>query len=333
MAGRKFNISEDHVLVKYAGTDADVVIPEGVTAIGWQAFLGCEGLRSVVIPEGVTDIGGYAFCGCYNLETVAIPKSVTSIGFGAFEGCYNLERVAIPENVTSIGGRAFYDCRKIRQVTVPAGVTRLENGVFGDCCSLTDAKLPEGLTLIDAHAFGDCGNLERIVIPEGVTSIGYMAFNGFWGANGCSGLKQVTLPESIRTINESAFDSKAKILFLTNKFSPLTPMQREQSVILFAEKGGECNEPYRSSYLKHIRSKAADYRESAMKHPALLELMHRENLIPAKDVQAYLKAAQTSGSAEAIALVLDYYANHLTASEKEKIEQGFYGESCLEEKF
>ena len=45
----------------------NTIIPEGVTSIGEDAFLGCSGLTSISIPEGVTSIGEDAFSLCYNL--------------------------------------------------------------------------------------------------------------------------------------------------------------------------------------------------------------------------------------------------------------------------
>ena len=64
---------EDGVLVDYCGQGGDVRIPDGVTAIGVNAFRSCEGLRSVVIPAGVARIERDAFARCRALTHVCLP--------------------------------------------------------------------------------------------------------------------------------------------------------------------------------------------------------------------------------------------------------------------
>ena len=48
----------------------NLVIPNGVTSIGDEAFSNCEGLKSVTIPNSVTSIGRYAFFFCDSLTSV-----------------------------------------------------------------------------------------------------------------------------------------------------------------------------------------------------------------------------------------------------------------------
>lgn len=54
---------ENGVLKRYTKEPGvfDVIIPDNVTIIGYNAFAGCEGLTSIVIPDGVTMIGHRAF--------------------------------------------------------------------------------------------------------------------------------------------------------------------------------------------------------------------------------------------------------------------------------
>jgi len=92
--------------------DTDIYIPSKiygrkVTAIGDDAFAGCESLTSITIPDSVTAIGDFAFYECTSLTTVTIGDSVTTIGSDAFCDCTNLTSITIPDSVTTIGRSAF----------------------------------------------------------------------------------------------------------------------------------------------------------------------------------------------------------------------------------
>jgi hypothetical protein len=78
------------LLIYPIGGKTAYTIPEGVTAIGRDAFAGCKNLMSVVIPTGVTSIGGWAFYACSSLTSITIPASVTSIEDSAFLNCKSL---------------------------------------------------------------------------------------------------------------------------------------------------------------------------------------------------------------------------------------------------
>ena len=85
-------------------TSGDIVIPDGVTIIGIDAFASCKDLTSVSIPDGVTTIDWGAFEGCNNLSSVTIPESVTSIDYYAFEWCSSLTGIKLPSGISSIEG-------------------------------------------------------------------------------------------------------------------------------------------------------------------------------------------------------------------------------------
>lgn len=81
----------DGVLLKYHGTDTNVVVPDGVTSIGNRAIFDCITLKDITIPNSVTSIGYSAFRYCSSLTSINIPDSVTSIGICAFECCSGLK--------------------------------------------------------------------------------------------------------------------------------------------------------------------------------------------------------------------------------------------------
>lgn len=78
-----------------------------------SAFEGNKSIRNITIPDGVTTIGYRAFLECTSLTSVTIPDSVTTIGGGAFSDCSSLTSVTIPDSVTTIGEDAFYGCKNL----------------------------------------------------------------------------------------------------------------------------------------------------------------------------------------------------------------------------
>lgn len=114
-----------------------VVIEEGVTSIGNNAFRKCSGLASVTIPNSVTSIGDYAFRNCTGLASVTIGNSVTSIGDYAFYQCTGLTSVMIGNSVTSIGERAFYSCYNLIHVVCSPVVPPALNDYIFSTSSMT----------------------------------------------------------------------------------------------------------------------------------------------------------------------------------------------------
>lgn len=104
---------KDSVLKKYNGSRVEVIIPDGVTSVGDEAFYGCSSLTSVIIPDGVTYIGYVAFKNCDALTSIKIPDSVVRIREWAVSGCSSLTRIFIPDSVEIIGGYVFSGCEKL----------------------------------------------------------------------------------------------------------------------------------------------------------------------------------------------------------------------------
>lgn len=163
----------------------ELVIPDGVTSIGADAFAERDNITSVTIPDSVTSIGNTAFKGCDGLTSVTIGNGVTSIGDRAFEGCYNLTSVTIPASVIKLCEAAFNSCWLLESVTFEedSQLEELEAGVFADCFKLKEIHLPKGVKKIGVYM--NCASLNSIHIPIGVTEITAFAFLN------CTSLKDV----------------------------------------------------------------------------------------------------------------------------------------------
>lgn len=163
-----------------------VVIEEGVTRIGDNAFWGQSCLNEIELPDSLVSIGDGAFGHCSSMWEIDFPEGLQSIGDMAFTDCRKLNSVTIPRSVTQMGRSTFWGCDALTTVAIEADVVEIGNGMFGWCQNLTYVEFPTSLTHIGQAAFQECRNLKEICIPENVTVIGKGAFNY------CTSLSRIT---------------------------------------------------------------------------------------------------------------------------------------------
>ena len=133
-----------------------VIIEDGVTHIGQEAFSGCTSITSVVIPDSVTYIEWGAFMNCTSLKNVEFGCGVTDIDGFAFGYCTGLENVVLGDNVKIIHEAAFEGCESLEKVVLPSGLKEIWDQAFNDCGSLIDITVPSSVISIRDHAFSDC---------------------------------------------------------------------------------------------------------------------------------------------------------------------------------
>ncbi len=193
---------EDGVLVAYTGPGGEVVIPEGVTAIGDYVFEDRTDIQKVTIPGSVTSIGDGAFAGCTSLTSIRVPGRVTQLGAGVFRRCVALQKAAIVGPITRLERYTFADCRALSQLELPETVAYIGEVCFAGCASLPAFTVWAHVEEIGYGAFTECTGLKQVTF-FGNTQVKDNAFDG------CTGLETVHCPKTMTDFGENAFGGTA----------------------------------------------------------------------------------------------------------------------------
>ena len=197
----------DAELAKYQfdGT-VHVVIEEGITGIGEDAFAGFEELVSVDIADSVTVIGEHAFSGCKNLVIEKLDTANRTIGTSAFYKAAIGEVVVSQTYVTTGYNPTVFHGANVGKVSFEAGITKIPDRALFGCDSITEIDIPDTVTELGVRAISGCEGLRNIVIPSGVVKLGESAFAG------CKNLEKVEIPDSVTDIGEHAFSDCGKLV-------------------------------------------------------------------------------------------------------------------------
>lgn len=158
---QKFLIA-GHCLIAYQGEDQDIAIPDDITVIAGNAFLGASNLKSVNLPESLQVIGEGAFENCTSLSKVTFGSNVSHIKDRAFQNC-DLQNVNLPASVSTVGLQAFdentkvvYEGGQTPVSTYETSAQRLSNESYRNPGE--DTQTPgvsvEGITDASAHLAG-----------------------------------------------------------------------------------------------------------------------------------------------------------------------------------
>ncbi|QIB68551.1 leucine-rich repeat protein [Aminipila butyrica] len=219
-----FIISDDGVLSEYKGTDAHMVIPDGVKTIGSGSTLAKPNgviVTEVTIPASVTKIEKSAFRGWGDLHQINFSEEETlkTIGDGAFVNV-GIPELVIPEGVETIGGEGALAAKDVVSIALPSTVTQLggSKGAYEAFCTNSVPSTLTNVTVAAENPVYSARN-QALYNAEGDTllycasgvgsgyemdnqtkSIGSYAFYKFPSAS-------VIISDSVETIESHGFDS------------------------------------------------------------------------------------------------------------------------------
>ena len=181
-----------------------IIIPEGVTSIGFDTFESCRSLAIVSLPSTLNELGSYTFEDCASLSSIVIPKGIREIPYGCFYNCNTLKQISLPTNLVSVGGWAFHGCTSLTSVSFPNQLTYVESSAFYECSALKSITFTAPEVALDDWVFGDCISLESL--NGTISSLGsYTLYN-------CPKLVDITLADSIIDIPQNAGVGGKKVL-------------------------------------------------------------------------------------------------------------------------
>ncbi|MCD7843058.1 MAG: leucine-rich repeat domain-containing protein, partial [Clostridiales bacterium] len=163
---------------------------DGDSPFAWR-----DDITSIVIEDGVTYIGNNAFHGC-SVESLYLGTDVEDIDFGegAFVWCTELSSIEVSED----NGTYATQDGVLFQKDDEGNLSELKLYPVGDE-SRTSYEIPDGVWYIEQWAFFHADSLESVTISYDVTDIGYEAFKN------CYSLMSVTVPDTVTYIGDRAF--------------------------------------------------------------------------------------------------------------------------------
>ncbi|MCM1271912.1 MAG: leucine-rich repeat domain-containing protein [Ruminococcus flavefaciens] len=138
--------------------------------IGNSPFWENENIKNLVVSEGITAIGNSVFERCVNMTSASFPNTLESIGERAFF-MYNhggLTELTIPASVTTLGEKAFVN-QEITSVVLPETLTTLGTYLFMGCTRLTTARVE--CSEVPGFCFVQCSSLRSLTLSHNVKKV------------------------------------------------------------------------------------------------------------------------------------------------------------------
>lgn len=202
----------EHIVLFPASFSGEYEIPAQMTKIQSGMFKNRTALEAIVIHNGVTEIGDEAFLGDTKLRTVTFVQGGAeplTIKRAAFSGCTVLSDVILPDRLVSLGDQAFMGCEALVSLTLPKDLANIErNGTYGDieifdgCTSLTTFAVAEGNTHF-AFKDGVLYETRKVRLKADDPETTYVPDRAIYVPDGATG--EIAVSGYIRSIGNLAF--------------------------------------------------------------------------------------------------------------------------------
>jgi hypothetical protein len=146
---------------EYVDRVKKVIVEEGVTSVGYSAFINFASLESVRLAQSVTKVGNSAFWACVSLTEVDL-GGVKEIESDAFESCPRLVDIDL-SGVTVIGDEAFFNSEDLTAVDL-SSIRTLGFFAFYNCLGLESVTIGKDVESMPDGAFGYCLKLEEVTV-------------------------------------------------------------------------------------------------------------------------------------------------------------------------
>lgn len=139
LASKAFKI-HDGVLLKYMGSQDDVIIPDGILSIGKEAFKNNLIIKSVNFSNTVIEVQDSAFEGCINLKIISNYSSIVYFKNECFKNA-GLEEITIGNKVMELGEYCFSNMPNLQKVSIFVGKLLTYKGTFIKCPKLKNVEM------------------------------------------------------------------------------------------------------------------------------------------------------------------------------------------------
>jgi len=135
----------------------------------WKDYT--NAIKNIIIEDGVTTIGQNAFNRLVSCENVVFSDSITKIERNAFRQCSSLEKIMLPDHLETLGNNVFTSCYNVKQVDFGSGI-KVITSCFLDMGQddkianqkLTSLMIPEQVNTIEGGFIRNCASLKEIII-------------------------------------------------------------------------------------------------------------------------------------------------------------------------